>query len=72
MERTCKYGHGLLQTEPGTWSFKGTGEQPFPGLLGMLNKDVDFTVFVHTCRACGYVELSDAPGNFVQLKTPVL
>lgn len=70
--RTCRYGHGALSRLPGEWGLLGfktrnlsADELVFAGRAGVTAKkmtnvtDENFTLQIHKCPTCGYVELID-------------
>lgn len=63
VERTCRYGHGPLRRQLGAWSLRGFTHPRYPTKLedaGLKGEDLEYTVLIHRCRVCGYLELSDA------------
>lgn len=58
VERTCRYGHGQLDSIDGIWSLEGLRPQK-SAVGGLASNGQVFTVRVFRCETCGYVELYD-------------
>lgn len=62
VSRACRYGHGPLQAVPGAWLLApAKGQAQAPGLLSSLQPYLNYAVQLHTCKTCGYMEMSDFP-----------
>jgi hypothetical protein len=61
--RTCRYGHGSLHVDRGTWTLKHFPTESPPGLPPEIDganfADVAFVVGLAQCLKCGYIELFD-------------
>ena len=64
IERTCRYGHGALDTHPEPWALQGAAVQPIGAdkqlVMVGFNRQA-YLLSIHRCPACGYTELSDYP-----------
>ncbi|SHN18776.1 hypothetical protein SAMN02787076_03920 [Rhizobacter sp. OV335] len=66
-ERTCRYGHGQLESIEGTWSFQGVEWKPIRSGDEVVGTWPDangngFTVHLWRCPVCRYVEMIDEDG----------
>lgn len=65
VERTCRYGHGPLTEVDGVWSFAGVEvtDETLPdgsANLTQFPNGMGYTVTIHQCSVCGYVEATDS------------
>lgn len=60
-EKTCRYGHGLLQRSPETWAVPQMHITPktFSNDGSLINPNTVWTCSLLFCKKCGYMELED-------------